>query len=166
MKKIFSIAAMFSLMFIATVFTAQTANAVVIMGNPTPLDFERYESYFEKNNSGLKGDKSFLMLGSQKQFDKVFGAAATMGQNSFLPDDAFKSKIVVAVLKRGNLRRYENIKVTTEKGKLLVWYDAADEAPSGATFSSPLILAVNKGKYKEVVFMENGKRTGVARLKK
>ena len=35
-----------------------------------------------------------------------------------------------------------------------------------ASFSSPLIVAVDKGKYREVVFMENGQRAGSVRLKK
>lgn len=126
--------------------------------------FERYESYFEKNNSGLKGEKSYLAVGSQKRFDGIFGAAATMDDNNFLPDDAFKSKIIVATIKRGSLRKYEDVKITAEKGKLIVSYKVKDDALSSATFSSPLILAVAQGKYKEVVFMENGKRVGKAKL--
>ena len=126
--------------------------------------FERYESYFEKNNSGLKGEKSYLAVGSQKRFDGIFGAAATMDDNNFLPDDAFKSKIIVATIKRGSLRKYEDVKITAEKGKLIVSYKVKDDALNSATFSSPLILAVAQGKYKEVVFMENGKRVGKAKL--
>src|SRR4051812_23899613 len=81
-------------------------------GNAASVDFQQFKSYFEKNNSGLKGSKSYLALPSQKRFDQVFGPAATMGPNSFLPDDAFKSKLVFATVKRGVLRSYDNIKVT------------------------------------------------------
>ena len=133
--------------------------------NKAAVAFEQYTSYFEKNNSGLPGDTSYLAFTKEQNFDKVFGTAATMDSNSFLPPDAFKSKLVVAAIKRGNLRRYENVKVTQEKGKLYVWYDTKDDAPGSATFSSPLIIAVDKGKYKEVVFMENGKQAGKARIK-
>jgi inhibitor of cysteine peptidase len=136
----------------------KTANAAA------SANFEQFHSYFEKNNSGLKGDKSYIALTSQKQFDKVFGPAATMGPNSFLPTDAFKSKVVVATIKRGALRKYDNVKATEEGGTLFIWYDAKDDEPSSATFRSPLILAVDKGKYKQVVFMENGKKAGTARL--
>jgi hypothetical protein len=140
---------------------AKTANTAA------PVNFQEFHSYFAKNNSGLKGERSYLALSSQKQFDRVFGPAATMGPNSFLPTDAFKSKVVVATIKRGGaLRRYDNVKVTGERGKLFVWYDAKDDAPGSATYNSPLILAVDKGKYKEVVFMENGKKAGTARLTK
>jgi hypothetical protein len=131
------------------------------------VNFEQFHSYFAKNNSGLKGDRSYLALTSQKQFDKVFGAAATMGTNSFLPSDVFKTKVVVATIKRGGaLRRYENVKATEERGTLVVWYDVKDDEPGSATYNSPLILAVDKGKYTEVVFMENGKKAGTARLAK
>jgi hypothetical protein len=138
----------------------KTANAAA------SVNFEQFHSYFEKNNSGLKGDRSYLALTSQKQFDKVFGPAATMGTNSFLPPDAFKSKVIVATIKRGALRKYDNVKATEERGTLFVWYDANDDQPGSATYNSPLILAIDKGKYKEVVFMENGKKAGTARLAK
>ncbi len=131
----------------------------------TPAEFQKYDSYFKKSDDGLKGEKSYLVFASQQQFDKVFGYATTMGQNSFLPTDAFESKIVVAAVKRGNLRHYDDVNVTTKNGKLMIWYNAKDDAPGGATYKSPLILAVDKGKYKEVVFMENSKKVGSVKLK-
>jgi hypothetical protein len=33
-----------------------------------------YDGYFEKNNSGLKGDTSLLAFTDQEGFDKVFAA--------------------------------------------------------------------------------------------
>jgi hypothetical protein len=155
----------FVLLALAVCGFAQTSGGKTAKSE-TEVNFQKFDSYFEKNNSGLKGDKSYLALASQKQFDKVFGSAATMEQNSFMPTDAFKTKLVVAAIKRGSLRRYEDVKVTAKNGKLIVWYNASDDAPSSATFSSPLILAVDKGKYKEVVFMENGNQVGSAKLKK
>ena len=127
------------------------------------LEFQRHDSsYFEKNNSGLKGEKSYLVFTDQRQFDRVFGPAAKMGGNDFLPGDAFNTKIVVAAIKRGSMRRYSDIKVTEENGVLLVSYTATDEKPGSASFRVPLILAVEKGDYSGVVFVENGERVGVA----
>jgi hypothetical protein len=134
--------------------------------NTSPVEFQRYESYFEKNSSGLKGKTSYLVLANQEQFDKVFGYATTMEQNNFLTPDVFKSKIVFATIKRGSLRHYDDVKVTAAKGRIFVWYNAKDDAPGSATYSTPLILAVDKGKYNEVVFMENGKKAGSAKFKK
>jgi hypothetical protein len=130
------------------------------------VDYQRYQSYFEKNNSGLKGRVSYLAFTSQRAFDRVFGAAAVAG-SEFLPDGAFKTKLVVATIMRGHsIRDYRVKQVTSEKGKLFVWYDSEDHSQGDASFSTPLILAVDKGGYREVVFMENGKRAGSVRLRK
>jgi inhibitor of cysteine peptidase len=131
------------------------------------VDYQRYESYHENNNDGLKGKTSYLAFTSQADFDKVFGPAATMGPNSFLPDNSFGSKLVVAAIRRGGfLSKYDVTKVTARGRTLYVWYNLKDEPSSSATFRSPLILAVDKGDYSRVVFMQNGRRAGTASLPK
>jgi hypothetical protein len=162
MKQVLYILAAITFIFVAD----SMAQNMKAGKNTSPVEFQKYDSYFEKNNSGLKGKTSYLILANQVQFDKVFGSATTMEQNNFLTPDVFKSKIVFATIKRGSMRHYDNVKVTAENGKLFVWYNAKDDAPGSATFSTPLILAVDKGKYNEVVFMENGKKAGTAKLKK
>ena len=130
------------------------------------IGYQVSTSYFESNESGLEGPRSFLAFTTRADFDKVFGAAALMGQNSFLPDDAFKSKVVVAVVKRGATDwKYavQNIKVVD--GELNVSYKAtANGGGDGAAFSSPLILTVNQSFSGTVIFIENGKRVGKAML--
>ena len=131
------------------------------------VSFQRYDSYFEKNNSGLKGKTSYLVINSQTEFDKVFGAAATMGQNSFLPANVFDTKLVVATIRRGRFNSTYDVTGVAARGKTLyVRYQVKDEPSSSATFASPLILAVDKGDYSRVVFMENGKRVGAVSLPK
>ena len=128
-------------------------------GSERQVDFKAYDSYFEGNDSGLKGKTSYVVFTSQANFDKVFHPAATMGQNNFLPQHTFDTKLVVATIKRGNfLRTYELTKVTAKSGKLYVWYTVKDSADGSASFRSPLILAVDKDHYSQIVFMENGKR--------
>jgi hypothetical protein len=127
------------------------------------LDFQRYDSYFERNDTGLTVQTSYLVFTSQAQFDKIFGAAATMGRNNFLPNNAFNTKVVFATIARGHfLRAYDGPKVTTKDGTIYVWYKIKDTPQESATFASPLILAVDKGQYSEVIFMEDGKRVGAA----
>jgi hypothetical protein len=128
------------------------------------LDFQRYDSsYFERNDTGLTAQTSYMVFTSQAQFDKIFGAAPTMGRNNFLPNNTFSTKMVFATIARGHfLRTYDDPKVTTKDGKIYVWYKVKDAEQKSATFASPLILAVDKGQYSEVVFMENGKRVGAA----
>jgi len=130
-------------------------------GAERELDFQRYDSYFEGNNSGLKGKTSYLVFNSQAKFDKIFHPAATMGKNSFLPERAFQTKLVVATVTRGSfIRKYDLTKVTSKNGKLYVWYTIKDREEGSASFNSPLILAVDKKKYSQIVFMEDGKRAG------
>ena len=128
------------------------------------LDFQRYDgSYFERNDTGLTAQSSYMVLTSRAQFDKIFGAAATGGQNNFLPDNLFKTKVVIAAITRGHfLRVYDSPKVTTKNGKIYVWYKVNDRQQESATYASPLILAVDKGRYSQVIFMQDGKRVGAA----
>ena len=121
------------------------------------VNFQRYDSYFERNDSGLKRETSYLVFTSQSQFDRIFHPAPTMGQNSFLPEKAFDTKLVVATIKRGNsLRTYYIAKVVAKKRKLFVWYTFKDSQEGGARFNSPLILAVDRSDYSQIVFVENG----------
>lgn len=158
MKRIYVLVAATTLLFAAHV-------PVRGGGEERALKFQRHDSsYFEKNNSGLQGAKSYLVLTDQPQFDRVFGAAARMGANAFLPRGAFDNRIVVASIKRGTMRRYSDVAVTEENGVLLVSYTATDAAPGGATYRVPLILSVELGAYNGVIFMENGERVGVVCL--
>jgi hypothetical protein len=118
------------------------------------------KGHFEKNNSGLKGDASFLLFTNREDFDKIFGVGFTMGgKEKGVPKDAFDSKIVVAAIKRGNsITEYTVEKVTNDDGTLYVQYTAKSKDAGGAKYSSPLIISLDKGKYKEVVFIENGKK--------
>jgi hypothetical protein len=149
MKKLFIAAA--AIMMLAVCSFAQSGN---------DISFETFSSYFENNNAGLTGDTSYLAFTDQAAFDKIFGSAAVMGKNSFLPDNAFSSKMVVATIKRGPIREYSDVKVSASGSKLTVSYKIKDRAADSATYATPLIIAVKKGKYKEVVFKENGKKVG------
>jgi hypothetical protein len=122
------------------------------------VTYRRYESYFEKNNSGLKGENSWLAIRNQEEFDRIFGPAATMGKNSFLPAGTFPGKLVVAAIRRGNfLRSYEVEGVTASDRTLTIRYRVRDGKPGSATFHSPLIVVVDDPAYSRVKFVENGK---------
>lgn len=160
MKRIFYLLTVMTLFVFAPQCFAQEG------GEGREVDSQRYEnSYFEKNNSGLKGEKSYLVLTDQEQFEKVFHPAPTAGKNAFLPSDVFETKIIVATIKRGSMRRYSDVSVMEKDGELIVSYTATDDKPGSATYRVPLILAVDKGEYDEVVFMENGERVGAVKLK-
>lgn len=128
------------------------------------FDFTLHTGHFEKNNAGLKGELSLLFITDQERFDMVFGSAFTMGKKpNVVPKGAFEKKLVVAVIHRGNATwTYEVEKVTTEGETLTVKYKATEGKAGTAKFASPMILSVDKGKFKKVVFIENGKETGSA----
>jgi hypothetical protein len=133
------------------------------------VEFKAYtKPYFEKNTSGLKGEASFLAVTDQAGFDKVFGVGFTMGPKpDMLAKDAFDKKMVVATIKRGNsITTYNVEKVTADGDTLYVQYKSETKDGGGASFASPLIVAVDKGKYASVVFIENGKTVGKAEIGK
>jgi hypothetical protein len=134
------------------------------------LEFTHHDrGHFEKNNSGLKGDASFLIFTNRDDFDKIFGVGVVMGgKEKLVPKDAFDTKVVAAVIKRGaGITKYEVEKVTNDDGTIYVQYKAETKEGGGtAKLSSPLIVSLDKGKYKEVVFIENGKKTETVKFEK
>jgi hypothetical protein len=132
------------------------------------VEFVVHGGQFEKNNAGLKGDQSFLLLTTREGFDKIFGAGFVMGKKpNVVPKDAFEKSVVAATIKRGNaITTYEVEKVTLDKdGTLYVQYKAATGAAGTASFASPLIISAPKDKVKKVTFIENGKTVGTAEAK-
>jgi len=131
------------------------------------VKFDVYSGYFEKNNSGLKGEQSFVAILGRKSFDSIFGVARVIGKKpELVPEGAFKDRLVIATMKRGGESwTYEVDKVTLDdKGTLTLRYQASSKDGGGAKFASPLILSVPKGDYKRILFVENGKEVGKAEL--
>lgn len=136
------------------------------------VKFQSYAdaNYFERNDSNLKGDSSYLLFSSQEKFEQIFGYATTSGDNRFLPENVFDSKLVVAMIKRGqSIFKYDFKKVTVKNKKLYVWYSVAPNNPATVektrddgsySYATPSFLTVDKNKYSEVIFMENGKKVG------
>jgi hypothetical protein len=148
--------------------------ALPIAAAPKPdtgekVEFKVYAApYFEKNNSGLKGEASFVALADKNSFDMVFGVGFVMGKKpDVLTPDDFDKKLVAAVIKRGNaISTYKVESVTGTEDALFINYTVKTGDPGTATYASPLIVAVDKGKYKSVTFVENGKKAGTAEIGK
>jgi hypothetical protein len=150
------------------------------VGLPSPLaradeakgdkvEYATFADYFEKNNSGLKGDQSFLVFANKEAMDKIVSLRPPlMGgkKPAAVPADAFDKKLVLAVISRGNAATtYTVEKVTADGETLYVQYKAEMGKAGTAKFASPLILTADKGKAKKVVFIENGKTVGNAEVK-
>jgi hypothetical protein len=158
-----------------TTATAQKSGA----STESRVEFQSYANarYFERNDSNLKGDSSYLVFNSLEKFEQIFGYATIMGDNHFMPENVFDSKMVIAMIKRGeSIYKYDLKKVTVKKKKLYVWYDVAPKDQEAAkkrarddggyTYSSRCFLAVDKNNYSEIIFMENGKKAGVISVNK
>jgi hypothetical protein len=131
-------------------------------------DYKVYNSYFVSNRAGLKAESSYLAFADQKGFDQIFRLAPpNIGQKrDYLPRNVFASQIVVAVVKQGNkFWEYKVEKTTVDKDTLYVQYTVAHR-DTGNTNACPLIVAVDKGKITSVVFLEDGKKAGTAKLDK
>ncbi len=149
--------------------TALAAATAVEEPKGEKVPFTLHKGYFESNKSGLKGDASYLVIADQKKFDETFGLAVTMGAKPVpLPKDAFETLMVVATIHRGKAIWEYNVKsVTADKDALYVAYEATSKEGSGtATFASPMVVSVPKGKYTSVVFLENGKKVATVEVKK
>ncbi len=153
-------------MVASTALAAATA-AEEPKGDKVP--FTLHKGYFESNKSGLKGDASYLVITNQKTFDETFGLAVTKGAKPVpLPKDAFETLTVLATIHRGKAVWEYNVKsVTADKDTLCIAYEATSKEGSGtATFASPMVVSVPKGKYTSVVFLENGKKVATVEVKK
>jgi hypothetical protein len=134
-----------------------------------PIASTTYPDYFEKNNSGLKGDRSFLVFSTPDSFNTVFTLRPPLmgGQKPVpVPEAAFEKQLVLAVITRGPaITRYNLEKVTREAQTIYVQYKAEMDRPGTATFASPFILSVDRGKATKVVFIQNGKTAATVEVK-
>jgi hypothetical protein len=136
----------------------------------TDLGAKAYGPYFEKNNSGLKGDNSHLVLTDRKDFGRIFGSGRVLDKKpDLIPDETFDAgKIVVAAIKRGDkIYTYKIDKVSLSDGKLTFRYTAEAKGAGGAArFASPLVAVVAKKGVKEVEFVENGKKVATVKVER
>lgn len=131
------------------------------------VDFEHFaRPYFVKNDAKLPANPAFLVIQDKKAFDEIFGVGFVMGQKpNLVGEKLFENHFVVAVIKSGRTAwKYDVQKVHVDKHKLIVEYSAKGDESATAKFTSPLILAVPRGAYREVVFIENGKEAGKSKV--
>ena len=133
-------------------------------------EFVVHTGHFEKNNSGLKDEPSLLLITSSDDFEKVFGTVPPAGlggggkKNNPVKKDDFDTEVVAAVIKRGKaITTYTEVSTKTDGETLTVSCKSVEGNAGTATFASPLIVSVPKGKVKTVVFVENGNEIGTAK---
>lgn len=153
-------AALTTVLFLAAGFAAQPGRAASMFDNPTPLAYERYDKYFEKNNSGFTAAASVHMFLDRLKFDRMFAGVPSMGPGTYLPQDVFETRFVFAVVKRGGFTvKYRVNSVVRDFSTLHIYYEATQTPIKGSIVHSPLILAIDNVDfdYSEIIVTENGK---------
>jgi len=126
---------------------------------PTKLKFEIYSGYFVSNKFEPQAATSFLAAHDQKQFDKVFGVAFVIGdQSRRLASDAFKSQLVLSTIRRGMaFYTYQVTSVAEKDGIVHLHYKTTAKKNESASFACPLIISIPRGEYQAIEFHENNK---------
>jgi|GEM_PF-1247374 len=123
------------------------------------LPHKSYSGYFVSNQFEPDAAQSFLVIQSQADFDKVFGAAVVMRDKSHrLPKEVFTNNLVVAAIYRGNSLREFQVERVSENSDavVLLRYTTLETLSDTATFACPLIVSIPKNKYRSVLFLNNG----------
>ena len=121
--------------------------------------------HFEKNNSGLKGERSFLILRDYDAFEKVFGTVPPLGKkNNPVTKADFETGVVVAVITRGPaFTTYGDVTGASKDGQFTLKYKSATGPAGTATFASPLLVVVPKEGLKGAIFADDGAEVGTAK---
>ena len=136
-------------------------------GEMSEVKHSVHSGHFERNDSGLTGDFSVVLIRDFASFEKTFGLAAFgLGGRgpklNYVTEETFKTDLVAAVIRRGStVPEYAEIKTTVEGDRLVVSYKLIPGKAGGeAKFAVPLIVSVPKGKIAKASFVENGKPLG------
>ena len=122
------------------------------------VEYDVYSGYFVSNQFEPDAATSFVVIADQATFDRIFGVAQVMRDQSHrLPPHLFDSHIVLAVIKRGKEMWHLKAKqVSVQNHTLTLGYVAHPKQSGSATFATPLIVSVPRGDYISIRFSENG----------
>lgn len=132
----------------------------LLLADPVPVPFTAHAGHFERNDSGLKGAVSTLLIESNAEFEKLFGVAAVMRQKqNFVKPELFAKRRVCAVIHRGTDPWTYEVKSVTQVGETIEVRYLANRQPSSGTanFASPLLLSLDRTDAKQIVLIENNK---------
>jgi hypothetical protein len=121
-----------------------------------------HAGHFERNDSGLKGNKSFLACSQLEDFEAVFGVAAlgvgpTKKQN-FVTQETFDEKLVIAAIYRGTSEpTISNVQIVQKGDTLTVGYKLKPGRDAGFAMNVPFIFSIPKVEYQQIEFYENDK---------
>jgi hypothetical protein len=159
--------------FSSVVFLAGTQKKAPVLGRVAlargeKVAYQQHTGYVESPTSGLKAGPALLTFSDRPSFDKVFAGDKAKGQKvNLLPEDAFDTKLVIAALvhePRKWIFLLDN--VTADGETLYVQYRSFPIMGSTGTLPTALIVAVDRGKYNRVIFLNEGKKMGTVEIAK
>jgi len=126
------------------------------------IPFTTYYGYSVKSSFGENDSTYFLAFKDKESFDRVLFRIADHNPNEPIPDNDFKTKIIIAVIKKGN--RFWEMKVdkvTLKENVIYVKYSAKIVADNMSwTAVIPLIFSIPIIEYSSITFVENGVTVG------
>lgn len=129
-------------------------------GKDTGLSFTTYEHYFVNNTFPVDSIGNFLMIQDTASFNRVFGAAANMGKNTWIAPSDFNEKSVISVIKDfgNNLFELKIKKVSRTNAILRVDYEYnLKEQNLSYTMTGNSIVMANIQSCNLIEFYENGR---------
>lgn len=147
------------ILFLAIFHIADDIAAAASEVKSESIEHDLHDGYFVSNRFEAGQPTSFVAVQTQAAFDAVFGVAFVMRDKAHrLPPNAFKKKMVVSAIHRGNaMVAYKmNDVLVKPDGTLVISYTTKSEASGTAEFACPLIVSLDKGDFVAVTFIENG----------
>lgn len=136
--------------------------ASVAKAQDKKLKHATHAGHFERNDSGLQGNKSFLAFSQLEEFEALFGVAAlgvgpTKKQN-FVTQETFDEKLVIAAIYRGNSEpTISNVQIIQKGETITVAYRLKPGRDAGFAMNVPFIFSIPKVDYQQIEFYENDK---------
>lgn len=136
--------------------------ATQVEDKPSKIEYVKHDGHFERNDSGLKGPKSFLAFRKLDTFEGTFGVAALgLGptkKQKFVTPETFEDRLVLAAIYRGTSEpTISDIRVQSQNGIISVKYKLKPGRDAGFAMNVPLILSIPKTKFEKIEFYENDK---------
>lgn len=128
--------------------------------NGEKIPFIQHEGHFERNDSRLTGQKSFLAFDQFDKFEATFGVAALgLGptkKKNFVTQETFNNRLVLAAIYRGkSVPNITDIEVSLENGTISVKYQLESSPEVGFNVSVPMTLSIPKTECRTIEFYEN-----------
>ena len=125
------------------------------------IQYKTHTHYFVKNTFKTEKEGSFLLLKEYKDFEKVFGAAATSEKITWIKPEDFNTNFFVAIIKDAGNSNYEFTAKNIYRDKFIINFEY-NFLPKEQNLSYKqvqyIIVSFPKLKFKTIQFLENGKK--------